>query len=161
MSKKIGFVVASTGFLVIALFNTPMLFAQISWDVVQISAYGTDLVQGDTIAEQLSFIVVAPPPGSEITNTMYVLNEDSGENYTKTLSPGDFVGITYIDYSPSIETTAGSEPNHWIISYDGGARSARINYTDIPEFSPILIVPMFIAATLLALVYRRKRTSQK
>jgi len=161
MKKKIGFAVVSSLFLVIALFNVPLMFAQsISWDLCQISAYGTTLVEGDPVPEQFSFIVVAPPSGSEITNTLYVLNEDSGENYTKNLSPGDFVNVIYLDSSPTMSIIAASEPNHFMISYDGDVYNLALNNVAIPEFSPILIVPMFIAATLLALVYRRKRTSQ-
>ena len=160
MNKKIGLVVF-TILLGIALFNTPLMFAQSQdWDSCEISAYGTNLVEGDPVPEQFGFTVVAPPSGSEITNTIYVLNEDTGENYTKTLSPGDLVNVVYLDTIPSLSINPASEPNHWIISYDGEVSNLTVDGSYIPEFSPILIVPMFMAATILAIVYRRKRTSQ-
>jgi len=161
MNKKIGLIVSMILFLVIALFSSPLTFAQSAgWAEVQISAYGTNLVEGDPVPETFSFTVVVPPSGSEITNTVYVLNEDTGENYTKTLAPGDIVVASYIGMSPQVSIINAAEPDHYIISYDGEATGVSINSTYIPEFSPILIVPMFIAATLLAIFYRRKRTSQ-
>jgi hypothetical protein len=90
-----------------------------------------------------------------------VINYDTGENYTKNIGVGDFVTVRWDGYVPegySIEMAGDSV--HSTISFEGEVFNVAINYTDIPEFSPILILPMFITATLLAIVYRRKRTSK-
>jgi hypothetical protein len=52
-----------------------------------------------------------------------------------------------------------SEPDHFTITFEGEARYVRLNKVDIPEFPPIIIVPLFMTATLLALIYRRKSVS--
>ena len=160
MSKKIVFVVASTLFLVTALVSAPLTFAQI-FNSVQISAYGTNVIEDNLGAASLEFTVVVPPAGSEIPNSISAHNIASGENYTMNCSPGDSITMTFLNMQvDGIRVQPASEAYHFIISYEGEAGWLWVNGSDIPEFSPILIVPMFIAATLLALVYRRKRTLQ-
>ena len=160
MSKKIVFVVASTLFLVTALVSAPLTFAQI-FNSVQISAYGTNVIEDNLGAGSLEFTVVVPPAGSEIPNSISAHNIASGENYTMNCSPGDGVMLTFVNLQIDTYTlTAASEPNHFIIFYEGEAGWLQVNGATIPEFSPILIVPMFITATVLAIIYRRKRTSQ-
>jgi len=164
MNKKIGLIVSMTLFLIIALFSAPLTFAQdsIPWDYCIISAYGTDVIeeQVGTIL-RTDFIVAVLPSGSNITNTIYVMNYDTGENYTKNLSAGQEVRIRYDDLVPDkFSILAGEDPGHSIIYFEGAVVRVRINTIDVPEFPAFLVIPMFIAATLLALVYRRKRTSQ-
>jgi hypothetical protein len=51
----------------------------------------------------------------------------------------------------NIETKSfqpASEPNYFLITYIGEASTITINAAQIPEFSPILTVPMFMTATL-------------
>lgn len=162
MNKKVKFCIVSILFLAIAIFSAPLTFAERHWDYCIVSAYATnaDLFEtGDII--YIEFNAAAPPAGSEITNTIYVINYDTGENYTKTLGVGDFVNVRWDGFVPegySIEPAADSV--HSTISFEGEVFNVALNYTDIPEFSPILILPMFITATLLALVYRRIRTSK-
>ena len=161
MNKKVILIVFTTLFLVIAIFSTPLTFAQLRhWDYCKVSAYGTNFSEEeiDTIV-RFYFNAISPPAGSEITNTIYVINYDTGENYTKNLEVGDYVVVRYDDYSPLVyEMTP--DVNGVTIRFEGEVFNTGLNNTPIPEFSPILIVPMFITATLLALAYRRKRTSQ-
>ena len=164
MSKKIVFVVASTLFLVTALICVPLTFAQLSWGYCKVDVYGTNLndySDSTTNTERFQINVAAPPSGSEITNTIEVRDTNRGEEYNETLSVGDIVYVNYQNANPIQNTqNPASESGYFIISYEGEVSSVTINAIDIPEFSPILIVPMFIAATLLAFAYRRKRTSQ-
>ena len=66
--------------------------------------------------------------------------------------------VTWLDMAPSAYTILdGSEPNYKFINFEGRVWVATVNGTQIPEFPAILIAPLFMAATLLALVYRKKR----
>jgi hypothetical protein len=162
LNKKIGFIVASTLFLVVALFTAPLSFAQIPWDYCQVSAYLSFYEEDSTGSlEWTLFTVATPPSGSEVTNTIYVMNSDTGENYTKNLQNGDSVTIRY-DFIIPIKNTVvpASEPDRYIIDYEGEVSNVILNNAAIPEFPPILAVPLFMTATLLAILYRRKRTSQ-
>ena len=158
MKVKIGLIVACTMFLVIVLFNVPSIFAQErNWESCRISAYGTE-VEEEFEVSLIRFTVVLPPTGSEITNTIEVMDSVTRENITITLSDGDRVSINYEDVIyQNIEVA--SEANHYTISYEGGATFISVNSTEIPEFASIVIIPMFMIATLIALVYRRKRSS--
>ncbi|MCJ7614191.1 hypothetical protein MUO71_05445 [Candidatus Bathyarchaeota archaeon] len=159
MKLKIGFIVASTLFLVIALFNAPLTFAQVGlWDSCQILAYGTNIEEDHEVGS-FSFIAAVPPTGSEITNSIAVMDYDSGENYTIILSEGDIVLVIY-DTVISMNIEVASEADHYTILFEGSADYVSINSAVIPEFPTILIIPMFMTATLLAIIYRRKRTSQ-
>lgn len=164
MNKKIGFIVITTLFIVTFLFSASLTFAQRSWDSCIISAYGTNLDEyndSTTNTERYEFTVANPPSGSEITNTIEVINYDSGENFTETLSAGQRVYVNYLDAGPTLNTVnAAAESGYFIIEYDGYVTGVTINNIDIPEFSSIIILPLFITATLLAIVYKRKRTSQ-
>ena len=165
MNKKIGFIFVSTLFLVTALMYFPLTFAQDRyWDYAKISAYGTnldDFATSSTNTERFAFTVVVPPSGSEIANIIEVMDNDSGENYTITLLVGERVQVNYQNANPTENSqNVASEPQHYIISYEGPVSGITINTVEVPEFPPILMVPLFMAATLLALVYRRKRSSQ-
>jgi hypothetical protein len=163
MNKKIGFIVVSTLFLVIVLFNASLTLAQPDiWDYVNLSAYGTSV--NDESETSFNFIVATPPTGSEITNTIYV-ERTSGlpvENYTRQLLPGETINLVHsrVDVPIVRSVTPASEPDHFNILFEGQARYVQIEGIWIPEFPTILIVPLFMTATLLALIYRRKRTSQ-
>ena len=163
MNKKIGFIVASSLFLVFVLFNASLTLAQPDiWDYVNVSGYGT--LVGEEGETSFRFIVVTPPAGSEITNTAYV-ERTSGlpvENYTRPLLPGEEIYIVHsrVDVPIVRSITPASEPDHFNILFEGQARYVQIDSIWIPEFPTILIVPLFMTATLLAIIYRRKRTSQ-
>ena len=158
MNVKIGLSVACTMFLVIVLFNVPLMFAQErTWELCQISAYGTE-VEDEFEVSLVRFTAVVPPTGSEITNTIKVMDSDTGENITINLSDGDRVSLNYEDVIFKNIMVAPVE-NHYSIYYEGGATFISINSAEIPEFASIVIIPMFMIATLVALVYRRKRSS--
>jgi len=87
------------------------------------------------------------------------MNYETGENYTQNLSEGTVVYVEYQFRSPIQNSqNPASEPDYYVIFYEGEVASVTINRVDIPEFSSILIIPLFLAATLLALFYRRKRS---
>jgi hypothetical protein len=106
----------------------------------------------------ISFTVAALPQGLEILNMVNV-SRDSGETATRNFLPGDIVSVFYID-AITLNIVETSEPDHFAIIFDGSVQSVNINSEYIPEFPPILAVPLFMTATLLALIYRRKRASQ-
>jgi hypothetical protein len=159
MSKKIYFFGFSTLLLVIALLNVSLTFGQIYWEYCKVSAYGTNVIEEEIgTIERTIFNVAVPPLGSEITNTVEVINYDSGEHYTMDLPIGANVIIRYDFIAPDINIVEpAAESGHFNIYYEGAVERVRINGIDVPEFSPILIAPMFMIATLLALIYRRKR----
>jgi hypothetical protein len=161
MNKKIGFIVVSTLFLVIVLFNASLTLAQPNiWDYVAVSGYGT--LVGEEGETNFRFIVATPPTGSEITNTVYVQrNSAPVENYTRPLLPGEEIYLTHsrVDVPIVRSITPASEPDHFNIVFEGQARYIQVDAAYIPEFPTILIIPMFMMATLLALVYRRRRAS--
>ncbi len=159
VNKKIELIVVSFLFLVIVLQSAPLAYTQytIIYDWCKVSAYGTDLEEGPSTGQSFIFIVADPPSGSNLSNEIWVHSLLTDENYSTTLSPGDRVEIRHmygIVESKSLDPA--SETGYFNILYVGEASDVRINYDQIPEFQTILIVPMFITATLLALIYRRK-----
>jgi len=162
VNKKIGFIVVSTVFLVIVLCSAPLTFAQELryWDSCKVSAYGfgfTEMETGDI--RSISFNVAAPPSGSDITNTLEVMDYVTGENYSITLSNSDAIVIRYDNYPPlNYTATPAAESNHYIIYFEGPVVNVTIGGAVVPEFPPILVVPMFMTVTLLAIIYRRKHT---
>lgn len=159
MNRKILFTILSILVIGIALLSFPLSFAQNEWDWCIISAYGTNLVEGETSPQSFKFTVVTPPTGVESTNTIY-LERGTEENYTYDLFPGDEVDLNYIDAEvDTYSFVESSEANHFVILYEGEARTITVNRQSIPEFSSIFIVPVFMVATLLAFFYRRKNKS--
>jgi len=159
VNKKIGLLSISILILVIAFVNVTSTFAQVHWDYCKLSAYGTNVAE-EVIGEieRTVFNVVEPPTGSDITNTVEVTDYATGENYSLNLPVGISVTIRYEGINPINYTMVpASESNHYIIYYEGEVVRVAIAGTDVPEFPPILIVPLFMTATLLALIYRRKR----
>jgi hypothetical protein len=160
MKKKIGLIIVSALFLVIISLSATLTFAQ-RWQSVTISAYGTDVVEGDPVPEIFSFIVAEPTPA--VTNTIIAINNDTGENFFVDLEVGDVVQVGYLG---GLDVTiknilAAPTPGEFIIQYEGQASSVTINAAQIPEFPPILIIPMFTAATLLAIIYERRTRHSK
>ena len=138
---------------------------QIYWPSCKISAYGNNVDFYETSSTnqmRYQFTVRAPPDGSDITNTIEVENENTEEHYVETLSPGDVVYVNYLGYSPTVNTfVPGEEQGYYIFTYDGEVAEVQINSIQIPEFSSIILVPMFIIVTLLAVIYSKKRSSHK
>ena len=158
MDKKIAQVLVTLLFLIIVVLNSSITLAQSpSWDWVELSAYWNNFVEGDPVPEAFRFNIVTPPTGSEITNTIYVMNND-GENYTKILSPGDLISLVHLDcYFDERRFDPATEEGHYIINYEGEASNLTLDGSYIPEFSSIILVPLFIIITLLATIYKRKR----
>ena len=162
MNKKIGFSVALTMVLFISLVCVSLTFAQVKpWDFCKISAYGdrlNDYAESSSNNERFEFYVADPPTGSNITNMIEVMNYDTGENYTTNLSANNVVYVDYQFRNPiQLSLSQASEPDHYVIIYEGEVAAVTVNRIDIPEFSTILIVPLFISATLIAMLYRRKQ----
>lgn len=158
MKLKIGSIAICTVLIVIIFSSMPLIFAQSQiWETCQISAYGT-AIEEDIEVKSFRFTTVTPPAGLEIPNTIYMMDNDNGENYTITLAEGDVVVVNYEDVN-IMDFEVASEQSRWTILFDGSVSFVSVNSTPIPEFSTILIVPMFVLATLLAIIYRRKRVS--
>ena len=157
MKRKIRITIFCTLDLFILLFNTPLTFAQI-FDSVQMSVYATNLIVNNLAGASLEFNVAVPPEGSEITNSISARRISNGENCYVDLLPGDEVLLTYANMLvENITVVESSETNYFIIYYEGEAGWLWVNATEIPEFSTILLVPLFITITLLASIYKRKR----
>ena len=153
MKMKIGFIVASTLFLIVISCISPLAFAQTYyWCVV--NAQSTDLVVDETNGV-FSFTVISADPGTTNSISAAIFG---GENYEEFLSPGDTVVVRNTGFvADDLVVFPGS--GHLI--YQGPADSVTINTVEIPEFPSFLILPLFMIATLLAaIVYRRKCTSQ-
>jgi hypothetical protein len=156
MKLKIGTIAVCTISLVIILSIMSLVSAQV-WEPCIIDAYGTE-VDDEMEAGILRFTAVAPPTGSEISNTITVTDGNTGENHTITLADGDSVSMNY-ENSIYKEIQVAPEAGHYTIYYEGTATFVSVNSDPIPEFSSILIVPLFLIATSLAIAYRRKRNS--
>ena len=157
MKLKIGFVVASTLFLMVVL-STPFTFAQ-PYTNVGVIAYCTD-VEHDEAADVLSFTTVTPPEGYAPNLITYWVNQ--GDNPSQiSLSPGDRVVVDYIDNPLSPQQVMMAEfptaSGNYTLSYGGAANSVTINATEIPEFPSWTV--MLAALTFVAiagLVYKKK-----
>jgi hypothetical protein len=158
MNKKIGVFVASSFLVITILLCVPLVSSQ-DWDWCIVSAYGTIEIEAEIPVGSITFTVANLPTGTTVTNTMSVSKDSTGDNYTITLNSGDRVIVTWLDMSPSVYTTLqGSEPSYKFINFEGRVWAATVNGAQIPEFPAILITPLFIALTLLAILYRRKPT---
>ena len=141
------------------MFYIPFTSAQIPWDYCKVSAYATN-VEYEEVRNivRYTFLVAEPPSGSNITNTIYVMNYETGENYTKNVPIGSIVRIRYDDIIPDIcSVTLAEDSRYSIVYYEGAVVRVMINSVDVPEFSTILVIPLFMTATLLAILYKRKR----
>lgn len=163
MNKKSRFLFSF--FLVCLVFMSfSLVLAQTEWDVCEISAYGLavnfdDFSSSTSNQDRYEFTVANPPEGSNITNTIFVMDSSSGQNYTINLEEGQRVLVNYQTWNPSVNfQTPADDPDYLVILYDGGVEQVAINSVDVPEFAPFLIAPMFIVATLMAIIYSRKRT---
>ena len=150
MNKKIGFVVASTLFLIVVL-STPLAFAQ-PWDTCNIDVQA-ELYSYCGPGENFRFDVIEPNPG---TPNKIVVSGLAGD-FTYDLKIGDSV-IVSVGGLIEDQITYSEGTGHLI--YYGPADSVTINAVEIPEFPPFLILPLFMIATMLAaIVLRRKLTS--
>ena len=163
VNKKKVFFFSLISILAIVLVYSPLTFAQELryWDYCKVSAYGYNFAEMETgDIRTTSFNVATPPSGSDITNTVEVMDYDAGENYTKIFSIDDAIIIRYDNYPPlNYTATPAADSNHYIIYFEGPVVNISIRGVAIPEFPPILIVPLFMTATLMALAYRRKHST--
>ena len=156
MNRKIQLTTSFILVFILVVFSIPISLAQNEWDWCVISAYGTNLIEGETTPQSFKFTVEAPPTGSEILNIIS-LERGTEENYTYNLSPGDEVDVNYIDAQyDTYSFDDSSEAGHYVILYAGEARTLTVNREAIPEYSLILVVPLFLVLTLLAIIYRRE-----
>lgn len=128
------------------------------WDNCKVSAYGYNVAELETgEIRSISFNVGTPPSGSDIPNTLEVMDYITGENYSMTLVIDDPIIIRYDTYPPITNSiTQGEDSSHYIIEFEGAVVNVTIRGDVVPEFPPLIIVPLFIAATLLAIIFRRK-----
>ena len=159
MNKKTVFFFTSLLIVAFSIIYLPLTNAQAPWYSVKVSAYAYNLIENNLGGASLEFTVADPPSGLEISNTISAINSATDENFTVNLTPGDSITVTYTGntYVDHVTITDGSESNYYIIDYEGEAGWLLVNGADVPEFQPILIAPLFIAATLLALIYRKKQ----
>ena len=150
MNKKIGIIIASTLFLVIALFNAPLTFAQDGYACI-IDVKCTNLVTDETNGF-FSFTVSTPDTGTY--NRILAVNMSTAEEHVRNVTLGDTVVVSYSFF---YVTDLDYSPESGILKYSGPADSVTINATEIPEFPPAIIIPVFMTATLLAIIYRKKR----
>jgi len=153
MKMKIGFIVVSTLFLVIVLFNAPLTLAQDPVYACMLNVKCTNLVT-DEANGFFSFTVSSPDTGTP--NSITAIKYSDGVENSKILSPGETV---VVKYSFFLVTDLDYSTESGILKYTGPADSVAINTVEIPEFPSILITVLFMITTLLAaVVYRRKHT---
>ena len=161
MKLKIGFIVAFTLILLIAVFNPMLTFAQSQptpLDYVQVSAYGVNLEEDFPNVGSFIFTVADLPAGSEILNSIAVSHE--GQNSTISLSPGERVSLIYTGRDViSISLLPASEVDHFVINYEGQALSLQINADFIPEFSSFLLMFMAIIGMGVVGIFYKKKLS--
>ena len=153
MKLKIGLLVTSTLFLVIALFNASLTFAQETNYACIVDVKCTNLVADETNGF-FSFTVSTPDAGT--ANRITAINMTSGYEHVRNVSLGDTVVVSYSFFYAS-DLVYSTETG--ILRYTGPADSVTINATEIPEFSSILSIPLLTIATLLVIIYRRRHTS--
>ena len=140
-------------FLIIVLSHGTLVFAQ-TWTTCVVNAQTTDFVVDETNGF-FSFTVISPDPGT--TNTITAMKFGSSESYEGSLSPGDTVVVRYTGLTANDPVYSSGSG---YLYYQGPADSVTINETEIPEFPLFLILPLFMIATLVAVIgYRRKLTS--
>jgi hypothetical protein len=150
VNKRIGFVVVSTLFLFVVL-SIPLAFPQ-PWDTCVVNVQATAYSFCGP-GENFAFEVIAPQAGTP--NTIVVTGTTG--NYTMNLDPGDLITISLGGITQDLITY---DQNSGHLMYEGMADSVTVNELEIPEFSSFLIVPLFVIASLLAvIVLRRKLTS--
>lgn len=115
--------------------------------------YGTDLVD-DTVNGILSFNVTSNGNGTSIIVQIW----DGGfQQYLEILETGDIVLIDYKDCNVTYKSIQEVSPDEYLIGFTGEANSVTINATEIPEFFSLVVLPVFILATLLvAILHKRK-----
>ncbi len=159
LNKKIGFIILSILVFAITSLHVSLVLGQSPWYSVKVSAYGTNLIEDNLGGGSLEFTVADPPTGVEVTNTISGILSENDQNYSVNLTPGENIIVTFGGSGYVVDRNsivAGPDAGCYIIEYEGDAGWLMVNGTNIPEFSPILIAPLFIAVTLLALFYRRK-----
>jgi hypothetical protein len=161
MVKKIDFISACTLLLIFLSICVPLTLAQVDyWGYSKISAYATNVNDYSTSSVntyRYEFTIADPPTGSNLTNTIEVRNDDTGENYSINLSIGDVVYLDYEGLNPTeISVNPTSDPDYYTVIYEGEVLDLQVNSILIPEFPPVLIAPIFMMITLLVIIYRKK-----
>ena len=151
MKLKIGFIVASTLFLVIALFNAPLTFAQDPVYACMLNVKCTNLVT-DEANGFFSFTVSSPDTGTP--NLITAIKYSDGVENSKILSPGETVVVKYsFFYVTDLDYSAESG----ILKYTGPADSVTINAAEIPEFPIGVIIPVSLILGTCATIILRKQ----
>jgi hypothetical protein len=150
VNKRIGFVVVSTLFLFVVL-SIPLAFSQAGYATVELNVQCTDYYFW--AGNLFDFEVIAPQAGTPNT----IIASDDAHTYTINLVPGDLVVVRVEGLTSEVMTYTEASGH---LMYSGPADSITVNEVEIPEFSSFLIVPLFVIASLLAvIVLRRKLTS--
>jgi hypothetical protein len=68
------------------------------------------------------------------------------------------VRYNYNECVSTLNRVTEAPEGYWTLEYEGDITRVLIDSVDIPEFSTILLVPLFIVLTLFAIIYRRKQT---
>ena len=159
MNHRIGAILVSAMALFTLLPSANIVFAQ-PWDACIVSSHVTDLEVDETNGF-FSFTAVDPlSPG--VVNFVSVANYAKDESHAMNLSQGDAVVVSYTNFAADDLSVSQIEPGLHLIYYNGPADSVTINLSEIPEFPAlILILPLFITATLLATIYYRRKHLQK
>jgi hypothetical protein len=161
MKLKIGFIVASTLILFIAVFNPMLTFAQSTptpLDYVKVSAFGVNLEEDFPNVGSFIFIVADLPPGSEILNSIAVSHD--GQNSTISLSQGQRVSLIHTGRDViSKSLLPAPEADHFVINYEGQALSLQINADFIPEFPSFLLMFIALIGMGIAGIFYKKKLS--
>lgn len=123
-----------------------------TYRLVIVTAYGRDVID-DTANGIFSFTVVQS--AGESSQVAIDIDKDGIHDILEQFSPGDKVTITYdpsyLVVNKFIISDPANPPNKRII-WEGEADSVTKNSVEIPEFPMFLILPIFLIATLLAIM---------
>lgn len=161
MKRKFVFV------LLVVCLSVPVAYSQEvfaqNYQLVIVTAYGRDIID-DPANGILSFTVVES--SGESSQVAIDVEKDGTHDILEEFSPGDTVTVTYdpsyLVVNKFFIPDPQNPPNQRII-WEGEADSVTINSIEIPEFPVFLIPPIFLMATLLAIVISTqiRRSSSK
>ena len=125
--------------------------------------YDVNVISNSTMSNFLIGIQVDPQkPGFNVTSIRFYVTGEAGIGFCRICIPRALLNGTYKVF------VNGTEIPYTLLAFSNETYSyLYFNYTHstqeviiIPEFSPLIILPLFMIATLLAvIVYKRKQTS--